>query len=1076
MLSSGTSHKNEFLAQTKAAREERQLVAVREKSALKIQSLVRGWLARVRIRKMVELEFVKTFPKIEDGADIGKMLKPCMETYKAARKFMYFVGKKNLDQFEIMLRYIISSLNSDSPKTSYIGVFLNKNHSVAWIGHLKSVCAAASAVLASLPPDHPHTSRKVAFFVLVLISFSSTNTWRILRTPALSSLAPHMNSICHTVTGHLVQTGLMSNLKHILLTGLASSKVSLSRTTLTAVMTLALRPVEYGSYSDQMVSLYLLHILSVPGLVQHLNNMAPDSLATLQGEHSKSKDQSLLLATVKLLSQDQQLKIHFNALEGSYALCLTANLVHLVSLTPTLTSSQLVPVVTTLTHLLSSLGQYVTAKQSPLSHWHPVLGWFSVSLDRHLQASMSLVKTQLSRLWSPDCLLVLTADLQTQAASLPQVPAPPTPSPEETNFGKKLMKQALEKTRTTYAATTSTITSPLNRLGGSPCTRVALVCALYQTACRTLAQLRIDILNGLCFGDLLLKPLWIFLNSLGPNCGLKSFLELLSANKNGTAPEFQMLVLFCDTFSHLVTILDDTEFYEKETPFSKHEYAMLGQFLNTFLYRAVWAGLLSDPSSTLFSSVLGLLSVLRRRDDRRSFTRPNHWLIKELKLGTLLSDLERGRSVAKLVISKMPHIIPHQERVLLFRKKVHTEKTALGILESDSASPQSTLISVHRNRIVEDGYRQLGSLATQAIKGVIRVRFVNMQGLDEAGIDQDGVFKEFLEETIKKVFDPGLNLFCTTSEERLYPSPLSNLTDNHLDLFEFVGKMIGKAVYECIVVDVPFASFFLTQVLGHDHSALYSYLDEMPSSDPELHKNLTYVKHYEGDVEDLGLTFSFDQDIMGKIVTHELIPGGRSINVTNTNRISYIHHMAHFKMHRQIATQVAAFRNGFRSVIQPDWLSLFSGPEVQRLISGDNSPIDLKDLRRNTSYYGGFHDSHRVVTWLWEVLEKDFTDKEKSMFLKFVTSCSKPPLLGFENLEPPFSIRCVEVADDEDDGDTVGSVLRGFLALRRKDPVNRLPTASTCFNLLKLPNYQKKSTLKEKLRYAITCNTGFELS
>jgi len=40
----------------------------------------------------------------------------------------------------------------------------------------------------------------------------------------------------------------------------------------------------------------------------------------------------------------------------------------------------------------------------------------------------------------------------------------------------------------------------------------------------------------------------------------------------------------------------------------------------------------------------------------------------------------------------------------------------------------------------------------------------------------------------------------------------------------------------------------------------------------------------------------------------------------------------------------------------------------------------------------------------------------------------------------------------------------------------RLPTASTCFNLLKLPNYQKKATLKEKLRYAITCNTGFELS
>lgn len=45
------------------------------------------------------------------------------------------------------------------------------------------------------------------------------------------------------------------------------------------------------------------------------------------------------------------------------------------------------------------------------------------------------------------------------------------------------------------------------------------------------------------------------------------------------------------------------------------------------------------------------------------------------------------------------------------------------------------------------------------MKGVIRVKFVNDFGVDEAGIDQDGVFKEFLEEIIKRVFDPALNLF-----------------------------------------------------------------------------------------------------------------------------------------------------------------------------------------------------------------------------------------------------------------------------------------------------------------------------
>lgn len=46
------------------------------------------------------------------------------------------------------------------------------------------------------------------------------------------------------------------------------------------------------------------------------------------------------------------------------------------------------------------------------------------------------------------------------------------------------------------------------------------------------------------------------------------------------------------------------------------------------------------------------------------------------------------------------------------------------------------------------------------------------------------------------MFDPSLNLFRATAEERLYPSPTSSLQDNHLQLFEFVGRMLAKAVYE----------------------------------------------------------------------------------------------------------------------------------------------------------------------------------------------------------------------------------------------------------------------------------------
>jgi len=43
-------------------------------------------------------------------------------------------------------------------------------------------------------------------------------------------------------------------------------------------------------------------------------------------------------------------------------------------------------------------------------------------------------------------------------------------------------------------------------------------------------------------------------------------------------------------------------------------------------------------------------------------------------------------------------------------------------------------------------------------------------------------------------------------------------------------------------VDVPFASFFLSQVMGHHHTTFYSSIDELPSLDSEFYKNLTSIK------------------------------------------------------------------------------------------------------------------------------------------------------------------------------------------------------------------------------------------
>ena len=106
---------------------------------------------------------------------------------------------------------------------------------------------------------------------------------------------------------------------------------------------------------------------------------------------------------------------------------------------------------------------------------------------------------------------------------------------------------------------------------------------------------------------------------------------------------------------------------------------------------------------------------------------------------------------------------------------------------------QGYRVKIRRASLLEDGYVQLGNLSADQLKGTIRIEFVSELGYSEAGIDRTGVFKEFLEEAISRAFDPNLGLFRHTPTQQLYPSPTSELADpNHVRLFEFVGKMLGK--------------------------------------------------------------------------------------------------------------------------------------------------------------------------------------------------------------------------------------------------------------------------------------------
>lgn len=549
--------------------------------------------------------------------------------------------------------------------------------------------------------------------------------------------------------------------------------------------------------------------------------------------------------------------------------------------------------------------------------------------------------------------------------------------------------------------------------------------------------------------------------------------ESLRGGLEGISKENSCLMyLFCATYAHLLLVLDDIEFYEKQVPFLLEQQRRIASMLNTLVYNSLLHNT-AHRDKHLMDAAARCLQMLYERDCRHKFCPPALWLSPArrsrppialaARTHEVLSDV---RSDGSLILPSMgsfititPHVYPFEERVQIFREFIKMDKTSRRMAgELNVSGERSIEIVVRRGHLVEDGFQQLNSLGSR-LKSSIHVSFVSECGLREAGLDYGGLSKEFLTDITKAAFDPQYGLFCqtSTSERLLIPNTAARFLENGIQMIEFIGRIVGKALYEGILLDYSFSHVFVQKLLGR-----YCFLDELSALDPELYRNLLYVKSYDGDITELSLDFTIIEEWLGKRHVIELKSGGKDISVTNENKLQYIHAVADYKLNRQMLPLSTAFYRGVTDLISPSWLKLFNASEVNQLLSGGNHDIEVDDLRKNTRYTGGYSEGSRTVKLFWEVMAA-FEPKERCALLKFVTSCSRAPLLGFKHLQPTFTIH--KVACD----------VPLWAAMGGQD-VERLPSASTCYNTLKLPTYKRASTLRTKLLYAINSNAGFELS
>lgn len=124
------------------------------------------------------------------------------------------------------------------------------------------------------------------------------------------------------------------------------------------------------------------------------------------------------------------------------------------------------------------------------------------------------------------------------------------------------------------------------------------------------------------------------------------------------------------------------------------------------------------------------------------------------------------------------------------------------------------------------------------------------------------------------------------------------------------------------------------------------------------------IKDYSGSAADLGLYFVVEEDVLGRTVEHELLPRGREVPVTDSNKLMYVYLCAHWHMARINSSAAQAFSHGLSQVIPISFLRMFTVVEVNELLGGTAAAdgISVTDMQQHCLYKGGYSRTSSTVS------------------------------------------------------------------------------------------------------------------
>ncbi|MCJ1250646.1 hypothetical protein MMC30_007874 [Trapelia coarctata] len=407
----------------------------------------------------------------------------------------------------------------------------------------------------------------------------------------------------------------------------------------------------------------------------------------------------------------------------------------------------------------------------------------------------------------------------------------------------------------------------------------------------------------------------------------------------------------------------------------------------------------------------------------------------------ILNDLVRHNprlmSGTFSLLVKNPKVLEFDNKRNYFTRRLHSRG-------GEARHPQPPLqLSVRRDQVFHDSFRSLHYRTPEEMKyGKLSIRFHG-----EEGVDAGGVTREWFQVMSRQMFNPDYALFIPVASDRttFHPNKLSHINEEHLMFFKFIGRVIGKALYEGRALDCHFSRAVYKRILGKPVS-----IKDMETLDLDYYKSLLWM--LENDIADIITeTFSIETEEFGVTTIVDLIENGRNIPVTEDNKQEYVQLVVEYRLTGSVKVQLEEFLKGFHDIVPAELIAIFNEQELELLISG-LPDIDVDDWKNNTEYHN-YQASSPQIQWFWRAV-RSFDKEERAKLLQFVTGTSKVPLNGFKELEGMNGFSRFNIHRDYGNKD-------------------RLPSSHTCFNQLDLPEYESYEALRQQVYTAMTAGSEY---